>query len=335
SGRARDSQRVQFGRRVLGGQAQSRHAAHRALQFSRLNQPQLLCQRRKAEGRAPAHALVASARADAFPRRLRSARIRQQVLGPPGRRGLRRHHHLGRVRSDHVVAFAPSARLGRDCGGRRDSVVRAVGFEIMMLAWHREDPLMTWRKLLILVATAALYVAGANAAPSAALVGFPPAWFPKAPSLTQAEGDIIRVTNADELLAAVERVAPGGTILLADGEYKLPRVIVLRQKKDLAIRSASGDPAKVTLRGKGWASKAQGDDLIHIGACDGVTIADLNFTDCHSYGIKVEAENAPKNIHIYNCRFRDIGVRAIKGSAGQDPNSRAVKGSVRYCVFEN
>lgn len=194
---------------------------------------------------------------------------------------------------------------------------------------------MTWRKLLILVATAALYVAGANAAPSAALVGFPPAWFPKAPSLTQAEGDIIRVTNADELLAAVERVAPGGTILLADGEYKLPRVIVLRQKKDLAIRSASGDPAKVTLRGKGWASKAQGDDLIHIGACDGVTIADLNFTDCHSYGIKVEAENAPKNIHIYNCRFRDIGVRAIKGSAGQDPNSRAVKGSVRYCVFEN
>jgi parallel beta-helix repeat protein len=49
----------------------------------------------------------------------------------------------------------------------------------------------------------------------------------------------------------------------------------------------------------------------------------------------VEAENAPKNIRIYNCRFRDIGVRAIKGSAGQDPNIRAVKGSVRYCSFEN
>ena len=66
-----------------------------------------------------------------------------------------------------------------------------------------------------------------------------------------------------------------------------------------------------------------------------MTIADLTFTDCHSYGIKVEAENAPKNIRIYNCHFRDIGVRAIKGSAGQDPNIRAVKGSVRYCSFEN
>ena len=69
--------------------------------------------------------------------------------------------------------------------------------------------------------------------------------------------------------------------------------------------------------------------------CDGVTIADITFTDCRSYGVKVEAENAPRNVHIYNCRFRNIGVRAIKGSAGQDPTVRAVKGSVRYCQFEN
>lgn len=49
----------------------------------------------------------------------------------------------------------------------------------------------------------------------------------------------------------------------------------------------------------------------------------------------MEAENAPKDIHVYNCRFRNIGVRAIKGSAGRDPNVRAVRGSVRYCRFEN
>jgi hypothetical protein len=143
------------------------------------------------------------------------------------------------------------------------------------------------------------------------------------------------VTDPDELLAAINRIGPGGSILLGDGEYKLPRVIVLKGKKGLSMRSASGDPGKVTVRGKGWDSNAKGDDLIHIAQCDGVTIADLTFADCRSYGIKVEAENAPKNVHIYNCRFRDIGVRAIKGSAGQDANVRAVKGSVRYCVFEN
>ena len=162
-----------------------------------------------------------------------------------------------------------------------------------------------------------------------------PPWFPKAPALPQPGGDVIRVADTGELLAAVDRVGPGGTILLADGEYKLPRVIVLKGKRELTIRSAAGDPAKVTLRGKGWDSNAKGDDIIHIGQCDAVTIAGLTFADCRSYGVKVEAENAPKNVHIYNCRFRDIGVRAIKGSAGQEPNTRAAKGSVRYCAFEN
>jgi hypothetical protein len=137
------------------------------------------------------------------------------------------------------------------------------------------------------------------------------------------------------LLAAVDRVKPGGTILLADGQYKLPRVIVFEGKKQITIRSASADPNRVTLYGKGWDSQEKGGDILHIGHCESVTIADLTFADCRSYGVKVEAENAPKDVHIYNCRFRDIGVRAIKGSAGKDPNVRAVKGSVRYCQFEN
>jgi hypothetical protein len=111
--------------------------------------------------------------------------------------------------------------------------------------------------------------------------------------------------------------------------------MVLTGKSEIAMRSASGDPTKVILSGRGWGSRAKGDDILHIARCDGVTISDLTFADCRSYGIKVEAENAPRNIHIYNCRFRDIGVRAIKGSAGRDPSVRAVNGSVRYCHFEN
>ncbi len=162
-----------------------------------------------------------------------------------------------------------------------------------------------------------------------------PAWFPKAAPLPPPAGEVIRVATADELLAAVERVRQGGTILLADGPYRMPRIIILRGKKDIPIRSAGGDPIRVVLSGKGWDSSGQNDDILRIGRCDGVTIADLSFTDCRSYGIKVEAENAPKDIHIYNCRFQNIGVRAIKGSAGQDPNVHAVKGSVRYCRFEN
>ncbi|MHC4581689.1 MAG: right-handed parallel beta-helix repeat-containing protein, partial [Planctomycetota bacterium] len=162
-----------------------------------------------------------------------------------------------------------------------------------------------------------------------------PSWFPEAKPLAPPSGEIISAATVNELFTAVEHVRPGGTILLADGHYRLPRIIRLAGKRDVTLRGAAGDPARVTLSGKGWDSKARGDDILHITDCNGVTIADLTFTDCRSYGIKVEAENAPKNIHIYNCRFKNIGVRAIKGSAGRDPAVRAVKGSVRFCQFEN
>jgi hypothetical protein len=178
-------------------------------------------------------------------------------------------------------------------------------------------------------------VAAGEAQATVPVSGPIPLWFPQAPPLAMPQGEAIRVATVDELFAAVDRVGPGGTILLGDGHYRLPRVVVLQGKKGITIRSAAGDPAKVSLSGKGWDSEAKNDDILHIGHCEGVTIADLTFSDCRSYGIKVEAENAPKDIHIYNCRFGDIGVRAIKGSAGQDPNVRAVKGSVRYCRFEN
>jgi hypothetical protein len=179
----------------------------------------------------------------------------------------------------------------------------------------------------------AMEVAGLpSAAPASRSI---PLWFPKAPPLAPPQAEVIRVVTVDELFGAVEHIGAGGTILLGEGHYKLPRPIILREKKNIALRSAAGDPAKVTLSGKGWDSEAKGDDILRIGRCEGVTIADLTFADCRSYGVKVEAENAPKDIHIYNCRFRNIGVRAIKGSAGRDPNVRAVRGSVRYCHFEN
>lgn len=162
-----------------------------------------------------------------------------------------------------------------------------------------------------------------------------PSWLAKAPPLAPPKGQIIQAATVDELFGAVEKVASGGTIFLSEGRYKLPRPVILREKKNITIRSASGDPAKVVLTGKGWDSEGRGDDILRIAHCEGVTIADLTFADCRSYGIKVEAENSPKDISIYNCHFRDIGVRAIKGSAGQDPNIHAVGGSVRYCHFEN
>ena len=177
---------------------------------------------------------------------------------------------------------------------------------------------------------AALLLAGVAAV---AMAQSPPAWFPKAPPLPQPTTGIVRVSSTEELFAAAGKATPGTTILVADGDYPIDRPIVLRSRKDLTIRGASGNPAKVTLRGAGW--EAERGDILHIGNCEKITVADLTFADARSYGIKVEAENNPRDVHIYNCRFRNMGVRAIKGSAGQDPTVRAVNGSVRFCHFEN
>ena len=89
--------------------------------------------------------------------------------------------------------------------------------------------------------------------------GFP--WLQKAPPLPPSNRDVIRVASVDELLAAAERAEPGRTILLADGHYKLPRPMVLRQRKELTIRGASGDPTKVTLTGRGWESNDKGEAM--------------------------------------------------------------------------
>jgi hypothetical protein len=146
---------------------------------------------------------------------------------------------------------------------------------------------------------------------------------------------VIRVSTAEALFTAVNRLESGGTVILSAGDYLLDHPLVLDGKQDIALRGDSGRPEDVVIHGHGWDHPNQNEDLVHVGRCNGVTIADLTFAEARSYGVKVEAENGPRNVHIRNCRFRNLGMRAIKGSAGQDPSVRAVQGSVRFCRFEN
>ena len=50
-------------------------------------------------------------------------------------------------------------------------------------------------------------------------------WFPKAPALPRPAGQVIKVSNVQELIKAVDEVRAGGTILLADGHYLMPHYI--------------------------------------------------------------------------------------------------------------
>lgn len=180
-----------------------------------------------------------------------------------------------------------------------------------------------------------LFVALFAGAPASCLGQNTPAWFAKPSPLPSPSGMVVRTSNMEEILAAGEQLQAGSTLMIEPGVYTLSRPVVLRQKLGITIRSVSGEPASVTLQGKGWDLGDTHDDIFHVADCTNVLIAGLTFSECRSYGVKVEAEHGPKNVQIYNCRFRNIGIRAIKGSAGQDPNVRASKGSVRFCDFEN
>ena len=123
-----------------------------------------------------------------------------------------------------------------------------------------------------------------------------PAWFPKPSPLPPASGNVVPVSDAEQILTAGEAMTPGTTMMIEPGVYTLPQPLILRQKQNITIRSVSGEPASVTLKGKGWEVGDKFDDILRVADCDGVTIAGLTFAECRSYGIKVEAENAPKNI---------------------------------------
>jgi hypothetical protein len=147
------------------------------------------------------------------------------------------------------------------------------------------------------------------------------------------DGRQVRVSTAEELSAAVENVRDGDVILLADGTYRVGRFLNLDKVKNVTVRGASNDPAKVILRGRGFDVVSRGDDILRIAGCENVTVAYLTFADCHAYGLKVEAEHSPKNIHIYHCHFLNIGTRGLKGSTAQ--RTVAAGGSIRFCHFEN
>src|SRR4051812_34745348 len=140
----------------------------------------------------------------------------------------------------------------------------------------------------------------------------------EAPLLPMPQGGRrVHVRTADELAAAVGGASDGDVILLADGVYRVGRPLGLDHVKDVSIRGASDDPDKVVLRGRGFDVVNRGDDILRIAGCEGVTVAHLTFADCHGYGLKVEAEHSPKNIHVYHCRFLNIGTRGLKGSTAQ------------------
>lgn len=169
----------------------------------------------------------------------------------------------------------------------------------------------------------------------------------KAPRLPAPKEPVIRVKTAHELYEANRTCPPGTTILLEDGLYKLRRTVVIRTD-GVCLRGASGDREKVILDRQG------GSEGVMLAGADDVLVADLTIRNCARMGVDVKGENDTQRTRIYNVKFHNIFVRAVKGThpagrsthppgRGDNTNlpdarffrTRPTGGSIRYCLFVN
>jgi hypothetical protein len=146
---------------------------------------------------------------------------------------------------------------------------------------------------------------------------------------TPPAGPSVTVSSVEALESAVSRAREGDTILLADGDYRLVRMIDITTP-GLTIRGLSGDPARVVLRGGGMTNDTVGVAL-SISATD-VTIADVTVRDVGYHAVQVRGELGASGFMLHNAILRDTGQQLLKGSVAQN-GRRADRGLVACSDF--
>jgi hypothetical protein len=128
------------------------------------------------------------------------------------------------------------------------------------------------------------------------------------PALPAPGGDIISVSSVSELVTAVNNLAPGTTLLIADGVYHLHGAYLWIDTPNVTLRSASGDREAAILDGDYETS-----EIVTI-AASGVTVADLSLRRAYTHPIHIVSTDSgdTQNSLIYNVHILDPREQAIK-----------------------
>jgi nitrous oxidase accessory protein NosD len=163
----------------------------------------------------------------------------------------------------------------------------------------------------------------------------PPKWVPKAPALGTpvAGATTVRVTTAEQLYRAVESAKPGTTIMVADGHYAMPQYLEIRAD-DVTLRGESGDRDRVVLdRGL-----SRSGEVIGVGGCAGVTVADLTIQNARTNAFKINSDRFATKVTLRNCVIHNAWQRGVKGVAVRAADRERFRPSdcrIEYCLFYN
>lgn len=158
-------------------------------------------------------------------------------------------------------------------------------------------------------------------------------WIAPAPALPVPSGEVIRVETVEQLFDAAEKVKPGGTILVADGRYFMPRYFELHTD-NVTLRSESRRRDRVILDG----SKSRHGELVAVSRASGVTIADLTIQNVKWNGFKINSDLGATKVTIHNCVIHNVWQRGVKGPAvpkERRDRDKPVDCRIQYCLFYN
>jgi len=139
------------------------------------------------------------------------------------------------------------------------------------------------------------------------------------------------VSTTAQLRTALDACQPGDEIVLSSGTYLVDRPLILDGKKNITIRSASGNSQDTIIKGTSFHKvdsqrttdvlrppdeKNEGDELLWIYSSSNITIKGIKFHWASCHGIKFNTPDGTGilNITIENCHFLDINERMLKGT---------------------
>lgn len=144
-------------------------------------------------------------------------------------------------------------------------------------------------------------------------------------------GQTVRVADPRELHAAAAKAAPGDTILLSPGRYRLARRLEIRTDR-LTVRGASGKREEVILDGDGIG------ELVAFTRCAEVRVADLTIENVRWNGFKINSETGVQQLTIENCVIHNVWQRGVKGVIVPEKNRAVLRPTgcmIRHCLFYN
>jgi len=214
------------------------------------------------------------------------------------------------------------------------SVGMAPGFMRICATAGRGFMGKTMRKRFSTLLCLLICFAASRAAAAAEPAGVPALpWFSKAPPLPKPAGQVVRVASVEELFKVAGEIKPGGTILVADGHYLVPRTLDLHTD-NITLRGASGDRQKVVLDG----ARSQHGELVAVTGCSGVTIADLCIQNIKYNGFKINSDRKAHRVTIYNCIVHNIWQRGVKGPGVPEKDQDQLSPRdcrIQFCLFHN